>query len=617
MQNMKNNSNNMLIWALAILIISLLYNFASDVKLSSRRIPFSEFLKEVEADKVNRVSIRGNMIEGETDDGRQFDTLSPNFYPQLIDELHKQNVRIDIIPLETPVGNFFGAIIQWFPALLLAGVWIYFMKNMQNGGNRAMGFGRSRARMLNEKSIKVTFEDVAGIEEAKEELQEIVDFLKEPNKFKRLGGKIPRGCLLVGAPGTGKTLLAKAISGEAKVPFFSISGSDFVEMFVGVGASRVRDMFTQAKKLAPCIVFIDEIDAVGRHRGAGLGGGNDEREQTLNQLLVEMDGFNENEGVIVIAATNRPDVLDPALLRPGRFDRQITVSIPDVKGRTKILGVHLKKVPLGDDVNVEILARGTPGFAGADLANLVNEAALLAARLNEKYITMKTLEDAKDKVLMGVERKSMIISDAQKKLTAYHEGGHALVALHLPGSDPLHKATIMPRGRALGVTMRLPEDDRHSITRDKLEADIAVAMGGRVAEEMIFGHANVTTGAQSDIKMATGLARRMVTQWGLSDTIGPILVGAEPEEVFLGHSMGKNQSMSEKMMEEIDSEISNFVKKGQQTAKSILTKHLDQLHILAQALIEKESLSGNEIREILGFNKPKKIQKKKSTDETA
>ena len=615
MQNMKNNSNNMLIWALAILIIALLYNFVSDVKLSSRRIPFSEFLKEVEADKVSRVSIRGNVIEGETDNGRQFDTLSPHFYPQLIDELHKQNVRIDIVPLETSVGNFFGTIIQWFPALLLAGVWIYFMKNMQGGGNRAMGFGRSTARMLNENSIKVTFEDVAGIEEAKEELQEIVDFLKEPNKFKRLGGKIPRGCLLVGSPGTGKTLLAKAIAGEAKVPFFTISGSDLVEMFVGVGASRVRDMFTQAKKHAPCILFIDEIDAVGRHRGAGLGGGNDEREQTLNQLLVEMDGFNENEGVIVIAATNRPDVLDPALLRPGRFDRQITVSIPDIKGRTKILGVHLKKVPVGDDVNVEVLARGTPGFSGADLANLVNEAALLAARLNEKYITMKTLEDAKDKVLMGVERKSMIISDEQKKLTAYHEGGHALVALHLPGSDPLHKATIIPRGRALGVTMRLPEDDRYSVTRDKLEADIAVAMGGRVAEEIIFGHANVTTGAQGDIKMATGLAKRMVTQWGLSDKIGPILVGDEREEVFLGHSMGKSQHMSERMMEEIDAEVSNFVKKGYATANSILTKNIDQLHRLAEGLIEKESMSGNEIRELLGFNdKPKKVVKKKASD---
>lgn len=614
---MKNNSNNMLVWALAILIIALLYNFVSDVKLSSKRIPFSEFLKEVEADKVSRVSIRGNVIEGETDDGRQFDTLSPHFYPQLIDELHKQNVRIDIVPLETSVGNFFGTIIQWFPALLLAGVWIYFMRNMQNGGNKAMGFGRSRARMLNENSIKVTFDDVAGIEEAKEELQEIVDFLKEPNKFKRLGGKIPRGCLLVGSPGTGKTLLAKAIAGEAKVPFFTISGSDFVEVFVGVGASRVRDMFTQAKKHAPCILFIDEIDAVGRHRGAGLGGGNDEREQTLNQLLVEMDGFNENEGVIVIAATNRPDVLDPALLRPGRFDRQITVSIPDVKGRTKILGVHLKKVPVGDDVNVEVLARGTPGFAGADLANLVNEAALLAARLNEKYITMKTLEDAKDKVLMGVERKSMIISDEQKKLTAYHEGGHALVALHLPGSDPLHKATIIPRGRALGVTMRLPEDDRYSVTREKLEADIAVAMGGRVAEEIIFGHANVTTGAQGDIKMATGLAKRMVTQWGLSDKIGPILVGDEREEVFLGHSMGKSQHMSEKMMEEIDSEVSNFVKKGYDTATSILTKNIDQLHKLAQALIEKESLSGDEIRDLLGFNEKAKKSPKKKASETA
>jgi len=615
MQNMKNTPNNILVWTLAILLIALLYNFVSDVKLSSRRIPFSDFLKELEADKVNRVSIRGNIIEGETDDGRQFDTLAPHFYPQLIDELHKQNVRIDIVPIETSVGNFFGTIIQWFPALLLAGVWIYFMRNMQNGGNRAMGFGRSRARMLNENSIKVTFDDVAGIEEAKEELQEIVDFLKEPNKFKRLGGKIPRGCLLVGSPGTGKTLLAKAIAGEAKVPFFTISGSDFVEMFVGVGASRVRDMFTQAKKHAPCILFIDEIDAVGRHRGAGLGGGNDEREQTLNQLLVEMDGFNENEGVIVIAATNRPDVLDPALLRPGRFDRQITVSIPDVKGRTKILGVHLKKVPVGDDVNVEVLARGTPGFAGADLANLVNEAALLAARLNEKYITMKILEDAKDKVLMGVERKSMIISDEQKKLTAYHEGGHALVALHLPGSDPLHKATIIPRGRALGVTMRLPEDDRYSVTRNKLEADIAVAMGGRVAEELIFGHDNVTTGAQGDIKMATGLARRMVTQWGLSERVGPILVGDEREEVFLGHSMGKSQHMSEKMMQDIDDEISNFVKKGHDTATEILTKNIDQLHKLANALIEKESLSGDEIKALLELNqKPKKLPKKKSSE---
>lgn len=610
---MNNNSKNMLVWLASIFFIAMLYNFVSDVKLSSKRMPFSEFLKEVEADKVNRVSIRGNVIEGEMDDGRQFDTLAPHFYPQLIDELHKQNVRIDISPTETSMGNFLGTIVQWFPALLLAGVWIYFMKNMQSGGNRAMGFGRSRARMLSENAIKVTFADVAGIEEAKEELQELVDFLREPNKFKRLGGKIPRGCLLIGSPGTGKTLLAKAIAGEAGVPFFTISGSDFVEMFVGVGASRVRDMFTQAKKHAPCILFIDEIDAVGRHRGAGLGGGNDEREQTLNQLLVEMDGFNENEGVIVIAATNRPDVLDPALLRPGRFDRQITVSIPDMKGRKQILEVHLKKVPLDEKVNVEILARGTPGFAGADLANLVNEAALLAARLNQKYITMETLESAKDKVLMGVERKSMIISDEQKKLTAYHEGGHALIALHLPGSDPLHKATIIPRGRALGVTMRLPEDDRYSVTREKLEADIAVAMGGRVAEELIFGKENVTTGAQNDIKMATGLARRMVTQWGLSDKIGPLLVGDEREEVFLGHSMGKSQHMSEKLMQEIDSEIGNFVKHGHKTATQIITKHLDQLHKLANALIEKESMSGDEIKDLLGLNK----KKRKSATENA
>jgi cell division protease FtsH len=609
---MKNNTNNIVVWALAIFLVAILYNLVSDVKLGSKRMPFSEFLKELESDKINRVSIRGNIIEGETDDGRQFDTLAPNFYPQLIDELHKQNVRIDIAPTETSLGNFLGMIIQWFPALLLAGVWIYFMKNMQNGGNRAMGFGKSRARMLSENAVKVTFADVAGIEEAKEELEEIVDFLREPNKFKRLGGKIPRGCLLVGSPGTGKTLLAKAIAGEAKVPFFTISGSDFVEMFVGVGASRVRDMFTQAKKHAPCILFIDEIDAVGRHRGAGLGGGNDEREQTLNQLLVEMDGFNENEGVIVIAATNRPDVLDPALLRPGRFDRQITVSIPDIKGRTKILEVHLKKVPLGDNVNVEVLARGTPGFAGADLANLVNEAALLAARMNQKYITMETLESAKDKVLMGVERKSMIISDEQKKLTAYHEGGHALIALHMPASDPLHKATIIPRGRALGVTMRLPEDDRYSVTREKLEADIAVAMGGRVAEELVFGAHNVTTGAQNDIKMATTLARRMVTQWGLSDKIGPLLVGDQQEEVFLGHSIGKNQTISEKMMQDVDGEISRLVNDGHETAKKILTKYSDQLHKLAEALIEKESMSGEEIKNLLGLKKqtPKKKNKK-------
>lgn len=612
MQNMKNNSRSILWWILTIFLITMIYNFVSDVKLNSKRIPFSEFLKELEADKINRVSIRGNIVDGETDDGKPFDTLAPHFYPQLIDELHKQNVRIEIAPTETALGNFFGTIIQWFPALLLAGIWLYFMKNMQSGGNRAMGFGRSRARMLSENAIKVTFNDVAGIEEAKEELQEIVDFLKEPNKFKRLGAKIPRGCLLVGSPGTGKTLLAKAIAGEAGVPFFTISGSDFVEMFVGVGASRVRDMFTQAKKHAPCILFIDEIDAVGRSRGAGLGGGNDEREQTLNQFLVEMDGFNENEGVIVIAATNRPDVLDPALLRPGRFDRQITVSIPDVKGRTKILEVHLKKVPIGEDVNVNILARGTPGFSGADLANLVNESALLAARLNQKYIMMSTLEAAKDKVLMGVERKSMIISDEQKKLTAYHEGGHALLALHLPGSDPLHKATIIPRGRALGVTMRLPEDDRYSVTREKLEADIAVAMGGRVAEEIIFGHQNVTTGAQNDIKMATTLARKMVTQWGLSDKIGPLLVGDEKEEVFLGHSIGKNQHLSEKLMQEVDAEVSNFVRKGYDVATKILTKYVDQLHALANALIEKESLSGDEIKELLNLNeKPKKASKKK------
>ncbi len=604
MKNFKSGTGNIVVWLVVLFLIVLTYSIISDARVGAKRIPFSEFLSSLEANKVSRVTIKGNTIEGYTDEGKAFDTLAPHFYPQLVDQLHRQNVKIEIAPTETSLGNLFGVIMQWFPAIIIAGVWIYFMRNMQGSNNKAMGFGKSKARMQSESATKVTFADVAGIEEAKEELQELVDFLKEPNKFKRLGGRIPKGCLLIGSPGTGKTLLAKAIAGEAGVPFFTISGSDFVEMFVGVGASRVRDMFGQTKKHAPCILFIDEIDAVGRHRGIGMGGGNDEREQTLNQLLVEMDGFNENEGVIVIAATNRPDVLDPALLRPGRFDRQITVSIPDIKGRKQILSVHLKKVPLDDDVNVDVIARGTPGFSGADLANLVNEAALLAARLNHKYISMVTLESAKDKVLMGVERKSMIMSDAQKKLTAYHEGGHALIALHMPASDPLHKATIIPRGRALGVTMRLPEDDRYSVTKEKLNTDIAVAMGGRVAEELIFGPEQVTTGAQNDIKVATNLARRMVTQWGLSEKIGPLLVNEEHEDAFIGH--GKGNNISEKLMQDTDSEVGKIIHHGYETAKRILTTHIDQLHRLAQALLEKETLSGAEIKVLLGFENSNK-----------
>ena len=465
-----------------------------------------------------------------------------------------------------------------------------------------MGFGKSKARMLNEAQNKVTFADVAGVEEAKDELQELVDFLKEPEKFRKLGGKIPKGCLMVGSPGTGKTLLARAIAGEAGVPFFTISGSDFVEMFVGVGASRVRDMFAQAKRHAPCIVFIDEIDAVGRHRGVGLGGGNDEREQTLNQMLVEMDGFTENEGVIVIAATNRPDVLDPALLRPGRFDRQITVPSPDVNGREQILKVHLQKVPMGPDVNIKTLARGTPGFSGADLANLVNESALMAARLNKNYVNMEILENSKDKVMMGAERRSMIMTYDQRKLTAYHEGGHALVAIYVPGSDPLHKATIIPRGRSLGLTMRLPEDDRYSVTLEKLQADIAVAMGGRVAEEMIFGMKQVTTGASGDIKMATSLARKMVTEWGLSEKIGPILVGGNKEEVFLGHAVGKGEALSEETAVIIDSEIKRVIDEGYKKAREILSEHIDQLTKLAEALLEYETLTGDEIKEVIQGN---------------
>ena len=502
-------------------------------------------------------------------------------------------------PEDSDVNPLLHYLLSWFPMLLLIGVWVFFMRQMQAGGGRAMGFGKSRARMLTEKQGRVTFDDVAGIDEAKGELQEIVEFLKDPQKFQRLGGKIPKGVLLVGPPGTGKTLLARAIAGEANVPFFTISGSDFVEMFVGVGASRVRDMFEQGKKNAPCIIFIDEIDAVGRHRGAGLGGGNDEREQTLNQMLVEMDGFESNEGVILIAATNRPDVLDPALLRPGRFDRQVVVPNPDVNGREKILRVHMRKVPLASDVDPKVIARGTPGFSGADLANLVNEAALLAARIGKRVVAMAEFEHAKDKVMMGTERRSLVMSEAEKRMTAYHEGGHALCAMHEPECDPVHKATIIPRGRALGLVMSLPEGDRYSKSKSKLLAELTMAMGGRAAEEIIFGPDKVSNGAAGDIKMATDQARRMITEWGMSDKLGMIAYGDNSQEVFLGHSVTQNKNVSEATAREIDGEIKDIIDRAYAKAKRILTENIEELHRLARGLLEHETLSGDEIRTVL------------------
>ena len=530
---MKKLKKNFLIWLIIGFILSSFYNFftKTDENRIVQDIAFSDFLNEVEKDNVLDVNIKGDLINGNLADGKRFKTYTP-YDPNLIEKLSNKNVKINVEPYNSKGSSFLHIILSWFPMLLLIGVWLFFMRQMQSGSGKALGFGRSKAKMLNEKTGKITFKDVAGIDESKNELQEVVEFLRDPSKFQRLGGKIPKGVLLIGPPGCGKTLLGRAVAGEAGVPFFTISGSDFVEMFVGVGASRVRDMFEQGKKNAPCIIFIDEIDAVGRHRGAGLGGGNDEREQTLNQLLVEMDGFESNEGVIIVAATNRPDVLDPALLRPGRFDRQVVVPNPDILGREKILKVHLRKVPLAPNVKPKIIARGTPGFSGADLANLVNEGALLAARRNKRFVTMDEMEDAKDKVLMGIERKSMVMKDDEKKLTAYHEAGHAIVAVHSKESDPVHKATIIPRGRALGMVMRLPESDRISVSKIKLKADLAVAMGGRIAEEMSFGPSKITTGASSDISMATNIARKMVTEWGMSDKLGPLAYGENEQEVF-------------------------------------------------------------------------------------
>jgi len=595
-----SNFKNFALWAVVALLLVALFNlFQSPVeRASSNEISFSQLLAEVDAGNVSDVTIAGDTLNGHFTDQRAFFTYKPDD-PTLVNRLYSSGVEIVAKPADDGSPSLIGVLVSWFPMLLLIGVWIFFMRQMQGGGGKAMGFGKSKAKLLTERHGRVTFDDVAGIDEAKDDLEEIVDYLRDPSKFQRLGGHIPKGVLLVGPPGTGKTLLARAIAGEANVPFFTISGSDFVEMFVGVGASRVRDMFEQAKKNAPCIIFIDEIDAVGRHRGAGVGGGNDEREQTLNQLLVEMDGFEANENVILIAATNRPDVLDPALLRPGRFDRQVVVPNPDIVGREKILKVHMKKVPLAPNVIPRTLARGTPGFSGADLANLVNEAALLAARRGRRLVTMAEFEDAKDKVMMGAERRSMVMSEEERKLTAYHEGGHALVAIHMEASDPIHKATIIPRGRALGMVMRLPERDQLSMTRKKMHADLAVAMGGRVAEELIFGHDMVTSGASSDISMATGMAKAMVTQWGMSDKLGPLAYHANEEEVFLGHSVSRSQTMSEDTQRQIDEEVKSIVEAGYDKAHQLLTDHIDELHTIANGLLEYESLSGDEINGLL------------------
>ena len=604
---MKKFKKNIAIWLVIGFLLASFYNsfIGINKKIQIQDIAFSEFLQELDKGNIVEVNIKGDLINGDLINGKKFKTVAP-YDPNLVEKLSKQNVRINVEPVNNNKSSFFNIILSWFPMLLLIGVWIFFMRQMQSGSGKALGFGKSKAKMLSEKIGKITFKDVAGIDEAKQELEEIIDFLRDPSKFQRLGGRIPKGVLVVGPPGCGKTLLARSVAGEADVPFFTISGSDFVDMFVGVGASRVRDMFEQGKKNAPCIVFIDEIDAVGRHRGAGLGGGNDEREQTLNQLLVEMDGFESNEGVIIIAATNRPDVLDPALLRPGRFDRQVVVPNPDILGREQILNVHLKKITKSPNVDSRIIARGTPGFSGADLANLVNEAALLAAKRDKRFVTMLEMEDAKDKVLMGTERKSMIMKEEEKKLTAYHEAGHAIVAINLKDSDPVHKATIIPRGMALGMVMRLPESDRISMPKTKLKADLAVAMGGRISEQLIFGDSNVTTGASSDISMATNIARKMVTEWGMSDKLGPLSYGENEQEIFLGHSVAVKKNVSEKTAEAIDKEVRKIVDEAYNKAKTIIKTHFKDLHKLAKGLLKHETLTGAEIKDLL---KGKKIKK--------
>ena len=598
-----NFSRNFFVWVLIFLGLIFFLGSIGDNPQHARseQIAFSDFMKDAENKKIGEVTIIGNEIYGSTVDGEEFYTYAP-YDPTMVDTLRKNDVIVAARPINTSGNTFWNIVISWFPMLLLVGVWIFFMRQANSGNNKAMSFGKSRARLV-ENTKKVTFADVAGADESKQELEEVVDFLKDPQKFSRLGGRIPKGVLLVGPPGTGKTLLAKAVAGEAEVPFFSISGSDFVEMFVGVGASRVRDMFAQAKKNAPCLVFIDEIDAVGRHRGAGLGGGNDEREQTLNQLLVEMDGFEENENIILIAATNRPDVLDPALLRPGRFDRQVTVTNPDVKGREEILKVHVRKVPLAKDVKLAVVARGTPGFSGADLANLVNEAALLAARKNKRKVTATDFDEAKDKVLMGNERKSMAMDEKEKMLTAYHEAGHAICSLNVEETDPIHKATIIPRGRALGMVQQLPEKDQYSYTRAKMLSRLIILMGGRVAEELKFGYQAVTSGASSDIAAATNLARSMVTEWGMSDTLGPVLYSENSGEVFLGRSVTQNKNMSEDTAKLVDAEIKRLVTEGHAQATKILQEKSKDWETLAQALMEYETLTGDEIKAVLAGEK--------------
>ncbi|MCZ8315375.1 ATP-dependent zinc metalloprotease FtsH [Phreatobacter sp.] len=602
---MNSNFRNLALWVIIVLLLLALFTLfqSPQQRTGSSDLPFSQFLTEADGGRVRDVTIQGPELTGHFTDGRTFQTYAPPF-PGLTQRLVDKGVQVQARAPGEQVPWFVALLAQWFPVLLLIGLWIFMSRQIQGAGGKAMGFGKSKAKLLTEAHGRVTFDDVAGIDEAKQDLQEIVEFLRDPQKFQRLGGRIPRGVLLVGPPGTGKTLTAKAVAGEANVPFFTISGSDFVEMFVGVGASRVRDMFEQAKKNAPCIIFIDEIDAVGRHRGAGLGGGNDEREQTLNQLLVEMDGFEPNEGIIIIAATNRPDVLDPALLRPGRFDRQIVVPNPDVNGREKILKVHARKVPLAPDVDLKIIARGTPGFSGADLMNLVNEAALLAARRGKRMVTMSDLEDAKDKVMMGAERRSMAMSEEEKKLTAYHEAGHAIVGLKVPAGMPVHKATIIPRGRALGMVKFLPEGDRYSMKYKEYTSHLAVAMGGRVAEEITFGKENVTSGAVGDIDQATKMARAMVTRMGFSEELGMVAYGDNQEEVFLGMSMGRQQNVSESTAQKIDAEVKRLVQEGYAEAMRILTENREQFIMLAEALLEYETLSGDEIKDLLAGKPP-------------
>jgi len=602
---MNANLRNFALWVIIVLLLLALFTLFQNPgqRASSQDITFSQLLTEVDQGHVRDVVIQGPEIHGTFTNGSSFQTYAPND-PTLVSRLYNGKVSITAKPPGDNVPWFVSLLVSWLPFIALIGVWIFLSRQMQGGAGKAMGFGKSRAKMLTEAHGRVTFEDVAGVDEAKQDLQEIVEFLRDPGKYQRLGGRIPRGVLLVGPPGTGKTLIARAVAGEANVPFFTISGSDFVEMFVGVGASRVRDMFEQAKKNAPCIIFIDEIDAVGRHRGAGLGGGNDEREQTLNQLLVEMDGFEANEGVILIAATNRPDVLDPALLRPGRFDRQVVVPNPDVVGREQILKVHVRKVPLAPDINLKTIARGTPGFSGADLMNLVNEAALTAARRNKRMVTQAEFEEAKDKVMMGAERKSLVMTEEEKLLTAYHEGGHAIVGLNVIATDPIHKATIIPRGRALGMVMQLPERDKLSMSLEQMTSRLAIMMGGRVAEELVFGREKVTSGAASDIEQATRLARMMVTRWGLSEELGTVSYGENQDEVFLGMSVSRTQNASEATVQKIDSEIRRLVEEGYKHATRILTEKRADLETLAKGLLEYETLTGKEITELLKGKKP-------------